>query len=723
MTKIALRPLKVFLCHASGDKPAVRELYKRLVFEGVDAWLDQEKLLPGQDWRVEIPRAVEEADVVIVCLSQRSVTKEGYVQKEIKFALDIAEEKPDGTIFLIPARLEDCPVPERISRWQWVDLYEENGFLRLLRSLKLRAEKVGAVVAETSYEDEDKERERKFDQYYTEGLAAFYTEDWDKACRRFQSILSEQPNHKNAAEKLKEAEHQRDLSKLYSQSVGAYQTEDWQTAITTLEELLKKSTEYKDAAQLLKNSKKQKQGRELYAEAQRLHVARQWQAVLKVFDQILAIDSAYPDPDGILPTAQKEVAKLKRLDDLNKLYSRAVHEMDAGKWLEARDLLEQVHKTQTGFLATERLLKKVEDEISKAEEMERRKNQVDTLYEQAHGLIRSKKWRKALDKLEEIRRLDDKFIDRDEIFTKAKEEVEHEDKETQCQNELAAKYAEAVRLLQEEKYQEALDKWQEVKAVDSKYPDRQWVQRTARKKLTGAVKPAKTKSLNIITRSNSIKIVGVVLFFSLLGLGMIALSKNTADTPPSMGDNFNSIFYNGSFDHNKWKAGYPNSEAKIYQEGGRLVLEANTGQFLSTRDFDFSATKITNIQADLMIDSTEADGAVQLHVLTTERRFLCGVQYSDFAIMNCFYEDLYYGTSIPIYTVTAQVGKWYTVCIQINIPTKSTFIYVDGRQIGYIALMSSEKLAEVQFHVWNDNSNNPIKGYVDNVIIETRDLP
>jgi hypothetical protein len=119
------RPLKVFLCHASGDKPAVRQLYKRLVVEGIDAWLDQEKLLPGQDWRLEIPKAVREADVVVICLSNRSITKEGYIQKEIKFALDIAEEKPEGTIFVIPARLEDCPVPERLNRWQWVDLFDE----------------------------------------------------------------------------------------------------------------------------------------------------------------------------------------------------------------------------------------------------------------------------------------------------------------------------------------------------------------------------------------------------------------------------------------------------------------------------------------------------------------------------------------------------------------------------------------------------------------------
>src|SRR5512142_874106 len=168
------RPLKVFLCHASGDKPTVRELYKRLIAEGVDAWLDKEKLLPGQDWQLEIPKAVRESDVVVVCLSNKSITKEGYVQKEIKFALDIAEEKPEGTIFLIPARLENCIVPERLSRWQGVDLYEENGFTQVLRSLKLRADLVGAAIEPASYEDTNKEREQRLKQLYTEGLAAFY---------------------------------------------------------------------------------------------------------------------------------------------------------------------------------------------------------------------------------------------------------------------------------------------------------------------------------------------------------------------------------------------------------------------------------------------------------------------------------------------------------------------------------------------------------------------
>jgi len=142
------RPLRVFLCHSSKDKAAVRELYQTLRAETwIDAWLDEEKLLPGQDWHEEIEKAVEVTDVVIVLLSKQSVSQEGYVQRELKLALDVADEKPENTIFIIPLRLDDCPAPRRLRGWHYVDYFPANRkpwvMERLLASLKVRAETLG----------------------------------------------------------------------------------------------------------------------------------------------------------------------------------------------------------------------------------------------------------------------------------------------------------------------------------------------------------------------------------------------------------------------------------------------------------------------------------------------------------------------------------------------------------------------------------------------------
>lgn len=142
------RPLRVFLCHASDDKLTVRDLYQRLDSEGwIDAWLDEEKLFPGQDWNYEIEKAVEEADVIIICLTKNSVTKEGFVQRELRIILDFADYKPEGTLYIIPVRLEECEPPKRVRRWQYADYFPENNrkiaYQRLLGSLKFRANRLG----------------------------------------------------------------------------------------------------------------------------------------------------------------------------------------------------------------------------------------------------------------------------------------------------------------------------------------------------------------------------------------------------------------------------------------------------------------------------------------------------------------------------------------------------------------------------------------------------
>jgi formylglycine-generating enzyme required for sulfatase activity len=151
-----MRPLRVFLCHSSNDKPAVRELYQKLRAEPwIEPWLDEEELYPGQDWNMEIEKAVETADAIIVCLSKGSITKEGYVQRELRTVLDFADYKPEGTLYIIPVRLEECELPRSLRKWQYADYFEgqrERAFQRLLVSLKRRADALGLIVEEIKEE-------------------------------------------------------------------------------------------------------------------------------------------------------------------------------------------------------------------------------------------------------------------------------------------------------------------------------------------------------------------------------------------------------------------------------------------------------------------------------------------------------------------------------------------------------------------------------------------
>jgi len=160
-----MRPLRVFLCHSSNDKPAVRELYQKLRAETwINPWLDEEELYPGQDWNMEIEKAVEAADAIIVCLTKNSINKEGYVQRELRIVLDFADYKPEGTLYIIPVRLDECDPPRRLRAWQYEDYFgdkRERALQRLLVSLKRRADSLGLKLEKPAPKKEEKPVKKK----------------------------------------------------------------------------------------------------------------------------------------------------------------------------------------------------------------------------------------------------------------------------------------------------------------------------------------------------------------------------------------------------------------------------------------------------------------------------------------------------------------------------------------------------------------------------------
>ena len=138
------KSLQIFIAHGSEDKPQVRQLYAKLKEAGYKPWLDEEDLLPGQNWRDEIPEALKNSDLFLACLSSTSISKRGYIQKEFKMAMEILAELPPGTIYLIPLKLDDCEIPElRQSEYglnlrdiQWLDYWKPKGFEKLIKAIE-----------------------------------------------------------------------------------------------------------------------------------------------------------------------------------------------------------------------------------------------------------------------------------------------------------------------------------------------------------------------------------------------------------------------------------------------------------------------------------------------------------------------------------------------------------------------------------------------------------
>jgi len=127
---------KIFLSYAREDMGMAKRLYDDLKRFGLNIWFDQESILGGQNWKVEVKKAIRKSNYFLVILSKNSVSHEGYVQKEIRIALEKQELRSESKIFIIPVRIEKCePDYEKLYDLNWIDLFPENEYQNGLRKI------------------------------------------------------------------------------------------------------------------------------------------------------------------------------------------------------------------------------------------------------------------------------------------------------------------------------------------------------------------------------------------------------------------------------------------------------------------------------------------------------------------------------------------------------------------------------------------------------------
>lgn len=135
---------QVFIAYGREDIALARRLYEDLNRAGFSPWMDVRKLLAGQNWPRAIEAAIESCDFFVACFSTNSVRKKGGFQSELRYALDCARRVPLDEIYIVPLRLDECPVPRTIQHeLQYIDLFPDwdSGIERLLTMLRREVER------------------------------------------------------------------------------------------------------------------------------------------------------------------------------------------------------------------------------------------------------------------------------------------------------------------------------------------------------------------------------------------------------------------------------------------------------------------------------------------------------------------------------------------------------------------------------------------------------
>jgi len=127
---------RIFVSYAREDQVPAEALVSFLRAAGFDVWFDKDNLYAGQDWKVVIEQEIARARLLIICLSQNSIDKTGFVQKEMRLALQQAELRPSSQVYIIPVNLDGCPVPAALERLHVLDLDVPDASHRLLEAIR-----------------------------------------------------------------------------------------------------------------------------------------------------------------------------------------------------------------------------------------------------------------------------------------------------------------------------------------------------------------------------------------------------------------------------------------------------------------------------------------------------------------------------------------------------------------------------------------------------------
>jgi hypothetical protein len=115
--------LRVFISHCAADRLFASALYQELKQEDwLEPWLDVENLQPGQNWELEILKAIHHADVALVCLSKNTLPLTGFFKRETSQILDLTRERSEEEYGILLLRLDETPIPAEFAKYPFVDV-------------------------------------------------------------------------------------------------------------------------------------------------------------------------------------------------------------------------------------------------------------------------------------------------------------------------------------------------------------------------------------------------------------------------------------------------------------------------------------------------------------------------------------------------------------------------------------------------------------------------
>lgn len=162
--------LKVALIYTKQDRDQAIELSQRLDSEEfIKAWHAEDDILPGQHRKTVFEETIQSADIVIICCSNNGLQAEGIFHEDMRYANNIALQKPPRTIFRIIVKLDECQLPYDygdITPQDYFGIEKERSYERIKESIKTKKQNIGYLQERSNDIDEKNQEKYEFEHVF-----------------------------------------------------------------------------------------------------------------------------------------------------------------------------------------------------------------------------------------------------------------------------------------------------------------------------------------------------------------------------------------------------------------------------------------------------------------------------------------------------------------------------------------------------------------------------
>ena len=142
--------MTTFISYSRVNSDFAVRLANDLRSDGFDIWLDQLDIPTGSRWDDELEKALDRCSTFLIVLSPESIKSQN-VKDEIGYAIDAGKH-------ILPVLIENCKIPLRLRRFQFVD-FTDDSYRESLAQIKQLLENTSELLkgdkASDKIEDDD----------------------------------------------------------------------------------------------------------------------------------------------------------------------------------------------------------------------------------------------------------------------------------------------------------------------------------------------------------------------------------------------------------------------------------------------------------------------------------------------------------------------------------------------------------------------------------------